>query len=72
MRRRKLSKTRLRLGEKAGDVGPRKSKASIEEMFPEIPGEVDEILFDVSAEPPYVDKGPPRVIPISPPEKKSN
>ena len=67
MKRRKLSKTKLRLGEKAG-----KPKASIFEMFPEIPGEVDDILFDVSAEPPYVEKAPPKVIPISPPDKKSD
>ena len=68
----KLSKTKLRLGEKAGEVGPLKAKASILEMFPEIPGEVDDILFDVSAEPPFVEKGPPKVIPIYPPEEKSN
>jgi|GEM_PF-2692859 len=46
-----FSKTKLRLHGKTAKAKPEKSCARIEEMFPDCPPEVDDILFDVSEEP---------------------
>ena len=46
-----LSKTKLRLQGKGKDISPNHTKARIEEMFPEMPEGLEDILFDVSGEP---------------------
>lgn len=51
MKKRILSKTKLRLQGKGRDVSGNHPKARIEELFPEIPEGLEEILFDVSGEP---------------------
>lgn len=43
------------LGEERG-IAPHPPKTRIEEMFPEIPGEVEHILFDITGEPLFPEK----------------
>jgi hypothetical protein len=51
MKKNILSKTKLRLSGRGTEDSPNPPRARIEEMFPEIPEEVDDILFDISGEP---------------------
>jgi len=51
MKKKILSKTKLRISGGEEEVRPNHKGARIEEMFPDIPEEVDHILFDVTREP---------------------
>lgn len=56
----KLSKTRLRMGDREGNPESSGRRARIEELYPENPVGLDDILFDISGEPLF----PPEPCPL--------
>ena len=63
-----FSKTRLRLNKDPHGIDSEPRKARIEEMFPEMPPGLDDILFDVSAEPLFP-QSPAKILPAHPLKK---
>lgn len=55
-----LSKTKLRLQGRGKNDPTNPPRARIEEMFPEMPEELEDILFDVSGEPLFPGESQPK------------